>query len=346
MALGNLQDATHDYDMQQVRATTSVVIITNLVPSAPGISVIQRTLDSLQHLKSRHPLPLLVVGDGIKARDNRNGGRLRWNEYKKNLKQLLEHDHTTKLRFRNSWGHISQTLRLALAEVQTDYVLVVQHDLPFVQDIDLDALVHAMQSEPNFKHVRFNLRSNHPAGQDAMTTRRAGTLVEDRSYFFQQRFGPPPSRLPLVQTLSWSDNNFVCSTRYLSDTILRPIGRFKVAPEWVFNNLGTPENHSHLGTYVFGKLESPPTIEHTDGRRSGRNPGLDATPASPGTKLLWRINRSWNLSMHRLTIWFLSNRAQSQLNRGGAKKASSPEIAAVGSQKSVQRNQEQAANRL
>jgi hypothetical protein len=159
------------------------------------------------------------------------------------------------------------------------------------------------------------LRSNHPAGQDAMTTRRGGRVVEDRSFFFQQRFGPPPNPLPLVQTLSWSDNNFVCSTRYLSQTILRPIGAFRVDPEWVFNLLGTEKNHAQLGTYVFGELGSPPAIRHTDGRRAVRNAAAEPTRIKSEHQFIWRIRRATGLLLHRTKVASLSLRAQSQINR-------------------------------
>lgn len=296
-------------------ASVSVVVITNLIPTAPGTSVIQQTIGSFQHLKSHSGYPILIVGDGLRVRDSLRGERRRWGQYKKNLEIYFESRADIEFLFRKTWGHISQTLRLALDEITSDYVLVVQHDLPFIRDVNLDEVIHAMECDPGLKHIRFNLRSNHPAGQDAMTTRRGGRVVEDRSFFFQQRFGPPPNPLPLVQTLSWSDNNFVCSTRYLSQTILRPIGAFRVDPEWVFNLLGTEKNHAQLGTYVFGELGSPPAIRHTDGRRAVRNAAAEPTRIKSEHQFIWRIRRATGLLLHRTKVASLSLRAQSQINR-------------------------------
>ena len=74
--------------------------------------------------------------------------------------------------------------------------------------------------------------------------------------------------MPLVRTLAWSDNNFLCPRWYLEKVILGPIGNLRMAPEWAMNGLNRPENHSILGTFIAGTIGDPPVISHTDGRNS------------------------------------------------------------------------------
>ncbi|MDA8580182.1 hypothetical protein N9K72_04355 [Pontimonas sp.] len=295
----------------------TVVVTTNLIPSAPDTSVIAETLKSLEHLVTEVSYRVLVVGDGLKTSEKLRGSTPRWNAYKKNLESLLLSRTNTSLYFRKNWGHISQTLLFALRHINTEYVLIVQHDLPFIRDLDLDAIIAAMRREPKLKHVRFNLRSNFPDGQDGGTTRNRGRVEEDRQWFFQQHIGPLPDRLPFIRTLSWSDNNFICSAEYLSQTILGPIGASRVAPEWVFNSLGTEENHEVLGTYVFGAVGDPPAIRHTDGRHRGQSRPLPSTK-SANRRIFWTIRRAIQLELHRAKINMLHFKAQASIDRTSA----------------------------
>ncbi len=76
----------------------------------------------------------------------------------------------------------------------------------------------------------------------------------------------------MVRTLAWSDNNYLCSVRYLKCTVLALTGWHRMPPEHVLNPLGREFNHDILGTYIYGKVDEKPTILHLD----GRNGGLDS----------------------------------------------------------------------
>ena len=212
-----------------------------------------------------------------------------------------------------------------MALTGAEYLLVVQHDLPFMRKVDLASILDFMRHDRGIRHVRFNLRKNLPEGQDAMTTRRGVKILEDRTHFFGQYESDSKYSVPLVKTLAWSDNNFLCPRWYLKEIILAPIGRLKMAPEWAMNGLNSPATHEILGTFVAGRLGDPPVISHTDGRNSSPGDFEEAKHHSRYFKIrrflasasspfsFWR--RFISLILFRARISYVSRRAQRMWGR-------------------------------
>ena len=259
-----------------VNGTLSVIVLSNPIPSHPSTDLINQTLESLNKIGLGPGDTVHIMLDGLRLTQRLGQQARDYTNYEIALKKQLGQQAIFSVTRRKKWGHISQTLKEALAFIDTDYILIVQHDLLFVREIAIHELIGLMKKFPNLKHIRFNKRRNLPEGSDAKATYDGATKIVDRSGFFREWRSPEPEpatgtgTLSLTQTLCWSDNNHLVSRHYLSETILKPIGRHKLSPEWVFNPLGTEAHHPILGTYIYGKPGDAAVIAHTDGRAAGR----------------------------------------------------------------------------
>ena len=245
----------------------SVLVTSSPIPSHPSPELILSTIESLHFLGIVPSVRIYVLLDGIRPSLRNRMTRSSYSEYERNLREISSKLNNLQILSRSRWGHISQTLRMGLAQISTDYVLVIQHDMPFVREVDLHSLVDQMDNNRELKHVRFNLRENLPSGADGTYSYRREGRIFDRSSFFSE-WSPSHGHatIPLIKTLCWSDNNYLCKTEYLKETVLKPIGKTKLAPEWPMNRVSDKETHRILGTFVYGRPGDPPVIGHLDGR--------------------------------------------------------------------------------
>lgn len=246
----------------------AVFITANPIPSHPSPHQILNTLDSLDFLGLPKGTHVFLLHDGLRWTQRLTKVRSACKSYCDALSHALATRENVHIVILSRWGHISQLLRKGVTLTAAEYLLVVQHDLPFVRKVDLASILDFMRHDRGIRHVRFNLRKNLPEGQDAMTTRRGEKILEDRTHFFGQYESASKYSVPLLKTLAWSDNNFLCPRWYLKEIVLAPIGKLSMAPEWAMNGLSSPATHEILGTFIAGTLGDPPVISHTDGRNS------------------------------------------------------------------------------
>lgn len=245
----------------------TIVVISSPIASNPSTKIIAETLRSFSLLELGGETEIRILLDGLKFHQRFGGTASRYHEYMRNLEEFKIEFPGIRIIPMKKWGHISQTLKRGLTAVTSEFCLVVQHDMPFICRVNISELVEQMKVSAEVKHVRFNLRRNIPEGADAWFTLKSKGLHIDRREFFTEWISKNGgSEVKLVKTLCWSDNNHLCRTSYLKETILRPIGDARIAPEWAMNRLGMIENHKFLGTYVFGSLGDSPVIGHSDGK--------------------------------------------------------------------------------
>ena len=300
----------------------SVIITTSLIPSAPSLEVISETVNSLKLLGLDSSTNVLIAVDGLKLwHRNRRLELQRLHRYREHLaREFCEPNFG--IRHATRHVHLSGLLRMTVNELSTSHVLVVQHDLPFIRSFDVELLRMQMAQNPKIKHLRFNLRDNLPAGQDLVTTRRKGTEHIDRSHFFLELEQNEKHTYPIIQTLNWSDNNYLCPTAYLKETILPPLSGHAVSPEWVYNTLGTPEHHPKLGTYIFGGINDAAAITHLDGRNHNATRSTDGDFIGSSNRrnsrivrLLKLLRRAWSHELFTIRVGLLRARALRHLGR-------------------------------
>ena len=111
-----------------------------------------------------------------------------------------------------------------------------------------------MDENDNIKYVRFNKRKNIKAGFDALN-HLFGLQVKQENYTY-------------TRTPAWSDNNHLCLTRYYTDIVMKECPDGCAAMEQSLHGKNKNEEiHNKYGTYLFGKLNHPQVINHTDGRK-------------------------------------------------------------------------------
>jgi hypothetical protein len=193
---------------------------------------------------------------------------------------------------------LTRNIELGLRFVRTPYVLIVQHDLPFIQPVDLLEAVATMREDSRVKHLRFNLLPNSEAGWDSGVPPGLNMAPGVRSGFHKEIESLRGTQL--MQTLNWSDNNHLCHSSYYSEVVYPVVGFRTIPPERAMIPLVSPETHAHFGTFVWGGSDAGPVISHSDGRRFSQ---------SRWGRLLSRFSAARKLRFElRILLWRFSFR--------------------------------------
>ena len=154
---------------------------------------------------------------------------------------------------RESRGFLTGNIKTALEHVDSNYILIVQHDFPFVQYPNLIEIIQDMDHNPELKHVRFNKRANLKIRSDAVNDLFGKQLISINNTY--------------TRTPSWSDNNHICKTSYYINLVFIEGGK-RFPESDLINNIKTLKCHDKYGTYLYGPLEYPKVINHTDGAKT------------------------------------------------------------------------------
>lgn len=240
----------------------TVLIPASPVPSHPQTVLVERAIRSLGLLQSAGRPEVIICHDPPRpSADARTVTD--FERYLRRLERKARSWPGTRIVVAPEWGNLTGNLRHGLSFVRTEFVLILQHDFYFVREVDMDALVRAMRSNPQLKYVRFNKRSNLP--------RRADGRSDERISFFQEE---THGGIALCRTLSWSDIPHICRVDYYRDVVFPLVGTSKTFPEAVCNPLVNRSTHETFGTYIWGELGSPKAVGHANGRALEREGAL------------------------------------------------------------------------
>lgn len=225
----------------------TVVITASLIPSHPDIRFIKQTIESLRYIHK----PDIKV---ILAHDYHNDPR--YAKYLYNLQKYIANKKNIHIVKRNTHGCLTGNVRHAVNYVNTKYMLLMQHDLPFVRDIDMNKVIEDMQNHPQIKHLRFSYKPN---AHEIRPKNKAlfGTILQGKHYQY-------------MQTAIWSDQNHLTTVDYYKNVILPkcPDGNYM---EHTLFKIQTNKNLQDLyGTYLFGNLKEGNYVKHTNGRQGSR----------------------------------------------------------------------------
>lgn len=230
----------------------SIIVTCSFIPSHPKISVIKETIESLKTYLLNLPrnTPLILAHD---YSNNQN-----YTQYLHNLNEYLCNDNffnNYKILLKPSHGHLTGNIRNVFTNnlIQTPYVLVIQHDLKFINYIDINKIIEDIQeSNDTIKYIRFNKRNNIRTGFDALNN-LFGKQLSLNNYTY-------------TQTPAWSDNNHFCKTSYYTHLVLQECQDGRPMEEFLHKKNINEETQKHYGTYLFGPLNHPQMIYHTDGK--------------------------------------------------------------------------------
>ena len=172
--------------------------------------MIKTTIESLKFIGlKKENSEVLIAQDNHPKRPKKRGPR--YEIYKKRLQDYLNKnpDFNYKIlkgRPGNRIGLVGNVMN-AFKHVKSEYVLVIQHDMPFLdKGIDINKIMEDMKSNPKMKHVRFNRRRNIPRGFDGENKNLFGNQIKANNYTY-------------TSTGGWSDNNHICLASYYRNVV-------------------------------------------------------------------------------------------------------------------------------
>ena len=237
----------HNVSDKNMAFDASIIITSSLIPTHPSISIINSTICSLKLLLGLSGAsPILITVDGLDvARSDSQENRQRLQDYVRNIRLAFRNDARVRILTSYTYGHLTNSLKMAVELVDTKYVYVIQHDFPFVKAINHPALVMSMEENQELRIIRFNKRTNTKmAGHGCNLSMHSNGLD-----FVLNR---------------WSDNNHFTTKQYHVD-MLKRLGPTPRAPESPMM-YAQGKNCSLYGQYLYGGVGDGPFIHHLDGR--------------------------------------------------------------------------------
>jgi hypothetical protein len=251
--------------MSNIANKLSVVVTGNLIPSHPSITQIKTVIESLDFLNLDLNTKIILTHDEIKpeVKQTLRHAEQRFAAYLKNLQDYCDNECRYKniqIVKREEWGHLTRTVQTGLAYVETEYILLLQHDLPFITNIDIYALLGAMINNKEIKHLRFNRKENLPTCWDGGET--GYKVAEYLEAFKEVEF----NGIKVCKTLAWSDENHLASKEYY-ETVVFPDCAVETTYTYMEGVLHrkNPDNPSRYGTYIYGAYGQQSPTKNTDG---------------------------------------------------------------------------------
>lgn len=222
-----------------------IVVTCSPIPSHPSIEVVQKTLESLRSMLTFPSNTKFILAHDY-------GDSVSYKLYLDSLGKYINNTHDTIIVQLDKKGYLTGNLKNAFQVVDSKYVLIVQHDFPFIKEVNLINVIHDMDNNPSLKHIRFNKRINHKIASDSLND-LFGLEVTGLHHTY-------------TRTPSWSDNNHICLASYYRDIVFKHGGeRF---PEKSLIAKSTDESiHNFYGTYLYGQVGQNAVIYHIDGKR-------------------------------------------------------------------------------
>jgi len=245
----------------------SVILTTNLIASSPSTALLKYCIQSLEYLDVP-AAPLVVAVDG-------SSEITRLNVYVANVQQLC-----AALIRPCSVIVAPQTVGLivnidqAIRHVTSDYVLIMQHDLPFIQHAPLPSILAAMERNRYTADVRHFIRRVcfkwHGGLEGGNDTCYGKGNIEEGGHIF-------------VRTPVWSDRNHIALRSYYTSGEWHALVRnataffdrnasrsrnFYMFPETYFSIKSSLDCYTS-GNFVYGiKGTSDPYLGSTNGRET------------------------------------------------------------------------------
>lgn len=155
------EELVTDEDVEK-KYDTTIIITSNLIPTHPSIAIINRTIDSLRYIRGLPKnSPIIITVDGVFSTDHGTGHpkNVILSQYIETLRAaLIDQPHITILTEPTQIMLVGN-VKKAMDLVETEFVYVLQHDIPFISDIDHRGLIRTFHNYPNeVRLVRFSRR--------------------------------------------------------------------------------------------------------------------------------------------------------------------------------------------
>ena len=224
----------------------TILITANHMISHPSIDVIRMTLESLSILTLPGDTQILLA--------HNYGDKKEYLEYLVNLNDYIKDTSNVHFTIRTDYdAHLTGNIRHAMQFIDTDYVFIIQQDLPFIRPVNIQKVLEDMEENPDLKHVRFNHRKNIKALFDSIND-LFGKQILCKNFTY-------------TRTPGWSDRNHLCRTSYYKDFVLNECQDGTFMENTLQGRCKTEEDHIMYGTYLFDVLDADAVTFDLDGRR-------------------------------------------------------------------------------
>ncbi len=233
-------------EVGEVNELYTVIVTASHIPTHPETRFIDETIESLRNIVTQHRWNLILAHDFSNNSD--------YAEYLiricENVKKLqIPNLNESRVLLCDGHRHLTGNVRNAMSYVETKYVLLVQHDLPFVRAFDIDSIVLDCNENSQLRCIRFNRRKNLALGWDVGLL--FGKVIKRRNCY--------------TRTGAWSDQNHLAKASYYRNFVLSRCkdGLFM---ESQIENTSDLATHRINGTYLFGDINEDRYTVHTDAR--------------------------------------------------------------------------------
>lgn len=178
---------------------TAIIITTNWMPSVPSTAQLDKVINSLNFLNGLpEDAPMIIAVDGAyeggaRYKSTRNVDMRNYIQAIKAKYNNSNNKQNIKVITSSKKIMLVRNMKRALRRVHTKYVLVLQHDLPFINQVNHTGLIDAMEKHPEVRLVRF------PTAR-VLTRTRDGGVCNEEEVDFESENG-----IQLTKTHVWSD---------------------------------------------------------------------------------------------------------------------------------------------
>lgn len=141
---------------------TTIIITSSFIPSHPSLEIIEKTIESLSYLQGlSKTTPIIITVDGIYKKDRRWDARKSQilAQYSLALKKKYDQEPHISILLEATNIRLVGNVQKAMKFVNTEFVYLVQHDMPFIAPANHTSLIKTFHSHPDeVRLVRFSPR--------------------------------------------------------------------------------------------------------------------------------------------------------------------------------------------
>lgn len=241
----------------------TTIITTAPQPSIPSPNLIINTLESLKIVSLLKTSPIIIGFDGCTVAHKNLDPKCKtvyscsiYDQYKENVKReatkIFPNIRFVELSTR---GCLSSLLYNCIQHVHTQFVNIVQQDLPIVKYFDVENVLLAMKNNTSMDLVRYSYGTNRR--HENYSLDKCGNTLPNLTI---TRYG-----LKFTQCSQWSDNNHIAKVDHYRNLVWPNTDTHSFMEHQI---QCYPVDNGYKKIWYLGELDDGDFIDHTDGRNT------------------------------------------------------------------------------
>eukprot|EP00037_Helgoeca_nana_P027521 m.315493 g.315493 ORF g.315493 m.315493 type:complete len:399 (+) comp27522_c1_seq9:297-1493(+) len=250
------------------------LVTANVIPTIPSTCMIDQTLDSIPKGSI-----IIVVLDKYTPTKHGNTTTDEYDEFQARIKARPDVELVARRPRDSSGKSLVGLLRFGIQLVKTPYVVAVQADMPFKypEQLNFTNIALDMARYPELKYISFNFWSDNSVQRDRVMHGDQHKPSIDR--IVGDEMTSAATNLTYMRTTMWTDNNYVCRTKYLTSMVSVESAANVPFPEWVMKSSIITDVNADVanasqflwrryGTWHYGGVDFPKQLLHLEGRKT------------------------------------------------------------------------------